>query len=168
MKFRFGSVFLATISALLIAGCAVSPEVEERRQAIEASVNEILEESAMLETNGEPQRCLSNQDFRNYRALNNQFMLFTGRRDKQWVNKLRTRCFDLDRGDILITRSLSSTRICENDSFNVADWFSWPWYKRYPWQWGAGLGAGGSCMLGKFYPVTDEQVREIEAVLEDY
>ena len=168
MNTRFNSCFLLTCIALLTAGCAVSPEVEQRRADIDASIAEILSQTIDVDTYGEPKRCLSNIEFRSFRALNNRTMLFTGRGDKQWINRLRSSCFDLDRGDVLITRSLSSNRICEHDSFDVADWFSWPWYRRYPWQWGVGLGAGGSCMLGKFHPVTEEQVREIEALLEDY
>ena len=167
MNKRFKSGFLLTAAVLLSAGCAVSPEVEERRAAIDASITEILRQPIDVDTYGEPRRCLSNADFRSYRALNNRTMLFTGRRGKQWINRLRTSCFDLDRGDVLITRSFSGSRICERDTFDVADWFSWPWYRRYPWQWGAGLGSG-SCMLGEFHPVTEEQVKEIEAVLEDY
>lgn len=159
--------FLSTVAVLLIAGCAVSPEVEERRAAIDASIEEILSQPIDVDTYGEAKRCLSNAEFRSYRALNNRTMLFVGRRGKQWINRLRTSCFDLDRGDVLITRSFSSSRICERDTFDVADWFSWPWYRRYPWQWGIGLGSG-SCMLGEFRPVTEEQVREIEAVLEEY
>ena len=167
MKTRFERCFLSTVAALLVAGCAVSPEVEERRAAIDASIDEILSQPIDVDTYGEPKRCLSNVEFRSFRALNNKTILFTGRGGKQWINRLRASCFDLDRGDVLVTRSLSSNRICERDSFDVADWFSWPWYRRYPWQWGAGLGRG-TCMLGEFKPVTDEQLREIEAVLEDY
>ncbi|MDJ0758202.1 MAG: DUF6491 family protein [Woeseiaceae bacterium] len=167
MNTRFKTALVMLVSALLTTGCAVSPEAEERRQAIDASIAEILSQPIDVDTYAEPRRCLSSRDFRSYRALNNQYMLFVGRRGQQWVNRLRSSCFDLDRGDVLITRSLSSNRICERDTFEVADWFSWPWYRRYPWQWGIGLGAGGSCMLGEFHPVTDEQVREIEAVIEN-
>ena len=167
MNTRFRTVFLMLVPALLITGCAASPEVEERRQAMETSIAEILSQPIDVDTYAEPQRCLSDQDFRSYRALNNQYMLFTGRRGKQWVNRLRSSCFDLDRGDVLITRPLSGNRICDRDTFDVADWFSWPWYRRYPWQWGVGLGARGTCMFGMFHPVTDEQVKEIEAVIEN-
>ena len=164
----FERCFLPAAALLLMAGCAVSPEAEERRQAMDTSIAEILSQPIDVDTYAEPQRCLMSQDFRSYRALNNQYMLFIGRRDKQWVNRLRTSCFALDRGDVLITRSFSGSRICDRDTFDVADWFSWPWYRRYPWQWGTGLGSGGAGMLGEFHPVTDEQVAEIEAVLEDY
>ena len=55
--------------------------------------------------------------------------------------------------------------MCELDTFQVADWFDWPWYRRWPWHWGGNWGMGPRCMLGKFQPVTADQVAEIEAVL---
>jgi hypothetical protein len=51
------------------------------------------------------------------------------------------------------------------DSFEVADWFDWPWYRRWPWHWGGGWGVGMRCTLGEFQPVTRAQVDAIEDVL---
>ena len=56
--------------------------------------------------------------------------------------------------------------MCEMDTFYVADWFGWPWYRRWPWYWGWGWGASASCTLGKFQPVTEQQVDAIERVLD--
>jgi len=83
---------------------------------------------------------------------------------KLWVNTLRGRCHDLRHGDVLIVRKSSGTRMCDMDRFEVSDWFDWPWYRRWPWQWGS-FGSGASCGLGKFQPVTEAQVQEIEALL---
>jgi hypothetical protein len=77
---------------------------------------------------------------------------------------LRHRCLDLRHGDILRIRSFSFSRICDTDRFAVDDWFEWPWYSRWPWQWGA-WSTGMTCTLGQFYPVSEGQVEEIEAVI---
>ena len=77
---------------------------------------------------------------------------------------LRHRCFDLRHGSVLRVRRFSYSRICDADHFAVDDWFEWPWYTRWPWHWGA-WSTGMTCTLGKFYPVTEGQVAEIEALL---
>lgn len=159
------AIFMVCGAALLLASCAVSPEAESRRQAIEADIADILSYPLDPAEFGETKRCLADNEYRNFRALDDQHILFDGRRDRQWINTLRMRCPDLRYGDVLIVRSFSSRRMCDMDTFQVADWFDWPWYRRWPWHWG-GWGTGARCTLGKFQPVTEAQVDEIEAVLE--
>ncbi len=155
------------IITLVVAGCAVSPEVEDRRQAIEADIDEILSVPLDPAEYGEAKRCLSDMEYRNFRAIDDRHILFEGRRDKLWMNTLRGRCSDLRFGDVLVVRQFSSSRMCEGDQFRVTDWFDWPWYRRWPWYWGS-WGTGPTCMLGKFQPVTEGQVAEIEARLDDW
>ena len=150
---------------LLLSGCAVSPEEEARREQKLASIAEVLEQSVGVEELGEDKRCLSEHEYRSFRALGDRHMLFEGRRDRLWVNTLRTRCHDLRYGDVLIVRSFSTRRLCNADTFQVTDWFDWPWYRRWPWHWRAGWGTGPVCSLGDFRPVTEEQVAEIEAII---
>ena len=154
-------------AVLLFAGCAVSPEVENRRQAIEADIEEILSLPVDAEEGREPKRCLSEREYRNFRPLGDKYIVFEGRRDKLWINALHGRCTQLRHGDILIMRPMTSTRMCNRDRFEVADWFDWPWYRRWPWHWGT-WGTGETCVLGEFHPVTEAQVNEIEALLEQW
>jgi hypothetical protein len=160
------AIFIACGVTLLLAGCAVSPEAESRRQAIEEDIAIILSVQLDPAEFGETKRCLADQEYRSFRALDDRRILFEGRRGKQWINTLRMRCPDLRYGDVLVVRSFSSRRMCDMDSFQVADWFDWPWYRRWPWYWGGGWGTGARCSLGKFQPVTEAQVEEIEALLE--
>ncbi len=153
--------------AFLIAGCAVSPEVEERRAAIEADIDEILSLSLDVEEYGEPKRCLSEAQYRSFDALGDRHILFEGTRDRLWVNTLRGRCIDLRHGDVLVTRQFQTRRLCKDDQFAVAEYFEWPYYQRWPWNWGR-WPAGPVCILGEFQPVSREQVDEIEARLEDW
>jgi len=156
------SFVCVSVALLFIAGCATTPDDESRRQAIEADIQDILNLS--LGEDGQPLRCLSETQYGGFRALDERHMLFTGRGGKQWVNVLRTRCNDLRHGDVLRIRSFSGSRICDTDRFAVDEWFEWPWYSRWPWHWGD-WSAGMTCTLGKFYPVTEGQVEEIEAVI---
>lgn len=155
------------IVVLLFAGCAVSPEVEDRRKAIEADIDEILSLPLDPAEYGEAKRCLSDMEYRNFRPIDDRHILFEGRRGKLWMNTLRGRCSDLRYGDVLVVRQFSGSRMCDGDRFQATDWFDWPWYRRWPWTWGS-WGTGPSCVLGKFQPVTEAQVEEIEARLEDW
>ena len=159
------TLYLASAAALLCASCAISPDVENRRQAMEADIAEILSAPLDPAEFGETKRCLSENEYRNFRALDARHILFEGRRGKQWINTLRARCPDLRHGQVLIVRQFSGSRMCDTNRFAVADWFDWPWYRRWPWNWGGSWTAGATCSLGKFQPVTDAQVAEIEAVL---
>lgn len=158
-------ISLACAAVLLGAGCAVSPEAEARRLAIEADIADILSMRPDPAEYGDTTRCLSDNQYRSFRALDDRHILFEGRRDRMWINTLRARCPDLRHGDILIVRQFSGRRMCDTDLFEVADWFDWPWYRRWPWRWGGGWGVGVSCTLGEFQPVTKAQVDAIEGVL---
>lgn len=153
-------------ACLFLAGCAVSPEAEEARQQREADIREILSYELDPAEYGETKRCLGDSEYRTFKALDNQHILFYGRRDKQWINTLRSSCPDLRWGGALAVESFSSYRICDHDKFTVGEWFDWPWYRRWPWRWGRGGSLGMTCTFGPFQPVTMDQVAEIEAVLE--
>lgn len=158
-------IWSVCVALLLLAGCAANPELESRRMAMEADIDEILGLSA---TPGlaAGERCLADHKYRHFRPLGDRYLLFEGRRGQMWVNKLRMRCPDLRHGHVMMVDPFSSTRICDMDRFQVSDWFYWPWYRRWrPWHWGPAWGTGAFCSLGKFYPVTEGQVTEIEAVL---
>jgi len=161
---KFAAAAVTAIT-LLLAGCATSPEVEARRQAIEADIAEILSAPLDPAEFGETRRCLSDREYRSFRALDDRRIVFEGRRGRLWINTLRSRCPDLRHGDVLVMNRYSSSRICDKDRFEVADWFAWPWYRRWPWYWGNRWGTGMACALGKFQPVSAAQIREIEAVL---
>jgi len=159
-------VFTACTAVLLCAACAVSPEAEERRQATEAEIAHILSIELDPAEYGETRRCLADNEYRSFRALDDRRILFEGRRDRYWINTLRSSCRDLRYGDVLVVRKFSGTRLCDTDTFEVAEWFDFPWYRRWPWSWGNNWGTGMRCSLGKFQPVTEAQVEAIEAALE--
>jgi len=166
MGTMYRAIGFLSCAALLLAGCASAPDYEARRQAVEADIDEILSVQLDPAEFGDNKRCLSDHEYRSFRPLGDRHILFEGRRDRLWINTLRGRCTDLRRGDVLVLRSFSGTRMCDMDSFQVADWFDWPWYRRWPWHWGGSWTTGMRCSLGKFQPVTEGQVEEIEALLD--
>ncbi len=159
---KIAIVVAGAVAFLLLPGCATSPEAEERRANAEADIDEIMSYELDPAEYGEARRCLSANDFDNFRPLGERHILFEGRRDKLWVNTLRSRCSELRHGrDVLVVRQYTGSRMCAMDRFNVQDWFDYRARNR-PTSWGT----GAACMLGEFQPVTEAQVAEIEAVLE--
>jgi hypothetical protein len=143
----------------MMAGCATTPEQQQRQAEKEASVEAILTEASEF---SETQRCLRPNEFRDIRILDDQHILFVGRRGKVWLNTLPMRCPGLRRGSTLGIERLSGiSSFCRLDSFAVYDWVDWPWYRRWPWDWGG----GPRCALGDFQPVNEVQVNALKEAL---
>jgi Family of unknown function (DUF6491) len=159
------SVLPMLTAALCLAGCATSPMEEQRAKEVEADIDEILSLPLDEQQYGSTRNCLSQAEFRNFRPLDEEHILFQGSRNRLWINTLRTRCGDLRYGDVLTVRHFSGSQLCDADRFTTTDWFEWPWYRRSPQYWGATWGTGMQCVLGKFQPVTPDQVAEIDALL---
>lgn len=143
-------------SFLALAGCAASPEDELRRQEIEADIDDIVSQELDPAEYGEPRSCLRDSEIRRYRALGQRHILFEGRQGRFWVNELRGRCLGLNDDSVFIMEPNRAGRLCDMDRFGVVD--------------RAGLLPGGytapTCGLGKFKPVTEQQVQEIENLLQ--
>ena len=139
-------------SLLALAGCAISPEDEQRRKDMEADVDEILSYELDPLEYGEVRRCLSETEFRSYRALGNRHLLFWGRQDKRWVNVLRGRCPNLRDSSVFVMRPGAGSQLCEMDRFEVLD-------RGEPI---SRASTAPTCVLGEFKPVTEAQVEEIE------
>ncbi|MEZ5557619.1 MAG: DUF6491 family protein [Pseudomonadales bacterium] len=154
---------IATLLLLLaFAGCAASPEAEQRSRQAEEDVAAILSQPLDAEEYGETRRCLMSAQYHNIRILDDQRVVFEGTGNKLWLNQLRGRCPDLRAGQALRFRSrIDLGRICDLDHFEVVDWFDWPWYRHWPWDRWSGM----SCTLGPFQPVTEAQVDAIRDAL---
>lgn len=143
---------------LILAGCASSPEAERRQQEMEADIDEILSYELDAEEVGEPKRCLSENQYRSFRALGDRHLLFEGKDGKQWINALRGRCHGLRDDPIFIMKPASGNQSCRMEQFEVID--------RMRASSISDLTTGTVCVLGEFKPVTKAQVEEIEARLE--
>ena len=134
-----------------LVGCATSNRFENQRVAREQHIETILSEPLDAAEYGQTKRCLAAHEYRDFRVLDDQRIVFEGRRGRLWLNTLRTRCPDLRYANVLAIQSISAMgRICDMDSFRAGDWFDWPWYRRWPWRWGPAWGTKVICSLGTF------------------
>ena len=156
MNFRVLAICTVAASLLVLAGCAASPEGEQRRKDMEADIDDILSIVHDPAEVGEMKNCLSENDFRSDRPLGKRHLLFEGRRNRQWVNELRGRCPGLDDDSVFIMQPNNAGRLCDKDFFNVIDRFDSL----------ARMNTSPMCVLGKFKPVVETQVEAIEKRLE--
>lgn len=156
MKMSVVPMALCMAGLTWLAGCAgagTSPEQEARETAKQETIQDILSQPLAAEEYAEQQRCLSSLDYDQVDVLDQEHVLFRGRGDKLWLNKLRKRCVGLDRNDVLRFR-MRSNRVCDLDTFEGLSSFMW------------GI-TSGSCSLGTFTPVTPEQVEALEHAVKE-
>ena len=101
----------------------------------------------------EPTNCVYARDVKQFEILNDSTLLLIGRHDRRWVNRLNTRCAGL-RKNMVLNVSRFGSQICANDRITATSR-------------GAVRGEGpvANCLLGKFEPVTPEQVATLRQSL---
>lgn len=140
--------------------CALALAAESDDKAPKTrSIEEILAaDEAKSETYDEPVRCLPRWQYDHTEIINERYVAFKGRSGRIWVNELRRPCTGLSRQDV-VKFSGTASRICELDNFDVLD--------RFDLLNGVGsIGPTVSCSLGKFHPVTKEQLDVIRQSLQ--
>ncbi|MEQ8860536.1 MAG: DUF6491 family protein [Pseudomonadales bacterium] len=148
------------VAGLLVVGCASAPADREASERRQETVADILNQPLDAEEYGTPRRCMSEIALRDFEPLGDRYLVFEGSRGTLWLNELKGRCPGLDRGRTLAFRN-QSFQVCEFDQFLVSDWFVWSRYRRWPWNWTDGI----PCTLGKFQPVSGDQVDALRAAL---
>lgn len=147
--------------ALLVGGCAAGqpdPQAQAQRQE---SLDDILNQPLDADEYGTPRRCISQFAYRDFQPLGDRYVLFEGPGDRLWLNELRGRCPGLQRSSALAFDTRGN-QICELDRFKITDWFVLSRFSRPPWDWLEGI----PCTLGKFQPVTPDQVEAVRAALD--
>jgi len=148
------------LTALLASGCASSPPGPAEVPRAEA-LEDIPSQPLDVDEYGKPRRCISQYAYRDFEPLGERFLVFEGPGGKLWLNELRGRCPGLDRSSTLAFRN-RGFQLCELDQFKVTDWFAWERYQRWPWRWMDGI----PCTLGKFQPISAEQLEALRATLQ--
>jgi hypothetical protein len=82
MKNHDPFVYAILALTLVCAGCATSPEAQERTRATEEEIESILSQPLDAAEYGETKRCLAGSDYRDFRVLDDQRILFEGRRGR--------------------------------------------------------------------------------------
>jgi hypothetical protein len=144
---------------LALAGCAGSgpstSELEARDQVKQEAIQDILNTPLATEDySPDASRCLSNHEYRSVDVLDDRHVVFRGSGDRLWVNQLRQRCVGLRRNEVL-RFELRNSRVCDLDTFQSLD---------------RGLGfarTSGTCTLGTFMPVTEDQLEAIEIAVRE-
>jgi hypothetical protein len=137
-----------------VVGCAAqTPEQQAREETKQETIADILSQPLAAEEYAEEERCLSTYVYEQVDILDEQHVVFRGSGDKLWLNTLRNRCVGLRRNDVLQFK-MRDNRLCDLDSFEGMSSFMW------------GI-RSGTCTLGTFSPVTQEQVDAIEAAVEE-
>ncbi len=109
--------------------------------SISVSVADELEEK--------PVRCINLNQIKEVKVLNNQQILFRMTGGKNYINVLPHKCFGLRRNQPFMYR-VSNNRLCDLDIITVLD------------QGGFGMRPLGSCGLGTFDPMLDDDVQTLK------
>ena len=125
---------LAVPAILLLAGLSSADAAQHRPDPAMAKIEKQLRGL----TPGQPLRCLR-RDQTNQILTADGVILYIAGRGRVWRNDVVGHCNGLGRGDIVVTRSISS-QLCEGDIVQT----------RAP----TGGMFTGSCSLGKFVPYT--------------
>ena len=101
------------------------------------------------EARKEPLRCLSMSTIREYRVVDDRNVLFFQSSDKVYLSRLDRQCLGLARYGMFSYKVQSGarhTRLCDTDSITVLQ-----------------PGSGLNCGLGRFEPLTQDQVESLIA-----
>ncbi|MDE0004376.1 MAG: DUF6491 family protein [Rhodospirillaceae bacterium] len=139
---------LCFVCAGALGACATqTASVASGEQSL--TVEEILADAPRPEHYAGPVKCLHRDAYTNVEVINGEYLLFHGRRDKAWVNRLRNACTGLRRHDTLVFETYSG-RVCDFDTVNGADSVG-----------GTLQSTSARCGLGSFDPVTPEQAEQL-------
>ena len=122
------------------------------KEPTQESVEEILATPLPDDAYADSQRCLGLHQYRSVDVLSDELIVFEGRR-KYWLNQLQNRCVGL-RPDLLLKLSLRGSQVCELDTFRGLDSTTV-----------APLFGSGNCFLGRFEPISKEQLDLLRSAL---
>ena len=136
------------VRSAVLQGMAITVLLPVAGAGVGTTDIETLPESEYVES----QRCLGIAEYRSVEVLDEQRLVFKGRRGKVWLNQLKARCQGLRRRMTLeFTRR--GSRLCELDDVRGVDQDYRPLSAR--------------CALGAFEPITEQQLELLEDVLKE-
>ncbi len=133
---------MALLAWFVLATAAVADsepsatDKQTKAERIEAILTETLPESEYRDTT----RCLWANAYRSVEVLSDRYLIFQGKHDRVWINRLRNRCHGLRKDQILVFKRFGM-RLCDTDQVSGSS---------------RGFGITASCMLGEFEEI-DEQ-----------
>lgn len=146
---RLAGALVATV--LLGAACATQP-VATGTAVAPMTVDEILASAPAPEHDPGSANCLHREAYTDIEVINSELLLFHGRSDRLWLNRLGQSCTGL-RMDHTLALDMRNGRLCHLDTVSGVDML------------GGHYLPGARCSLGKFDPVSPEQADLLKAEL---
>lgn len=139
-------------AGLALGACAMQPQpgVEPARSL---SVDEILASAPRPGGVEGAVACLPRNAYTEVEVINPELLLFHGRGEKMWLNRMRQACLGL-RLDRTLAFEMRDSRLCDLDTVRGIDNFGGFW-----------SATGARCSLGKFDPVSPEQAELLKTEL---
>lgn len=109
------------------------------------TVDEILASAPQSDGDAQSVSCLRSGAYTEVEVINPELLLFRGRGERMWLNRMRQACVGL-RLDDALAFEMRNSRLCELDTIRGIDSFGGYW---------SATSAG--CSLGSFDPVSPEQ-----------
>ncbi|MCZ6619773.1 MAG: DUF6491 family protein [Gammaproteobacteria bacterium] len=139
---RSGMVLFAWFVLGAGAAGAAEPAATDKvskAERLEAILNETLPESEYRDTT----RCLPTSHYRKIEILSDRYLIFRGRGERVWINRLRNRCHGLRKNQILVFKRFGMN-LCGTDQVTGRDR-------------GFGIGGSATCMLGEFEEINERR-----------
>ena len=141
---KLGPAAAIAVAGLLLGACAAQPQpIAERTPSL--TVDEILASATQPDGDNQAVSCLPSSAYTKVEVINPALLLFHGRGERMWLNRMRQACVGLHFDDALAFE-MRNSRLCELDTVRGIDNFGGYW---------SATGAG--CSLGSFDPVSPEQ-----------
>ena len=138
-------------AGLLLGACAAQPQ-PVAGPATSPSVEELLASAPPAAHGGRTVGCLQRTAYTEVEVVNPDLLLFHGRGERMWLNRMRQACPGL-RHDHVLAFDMRHGRLCDLDAVAVADDVGGYW------------STGARCTLGRFDPVSPEQAELVRAEL---
>ena len=141
---KFGPATAIAVASLLLGACATQSQPAANR-APPPTVDEILASAPQPDGDAQSVSCLRSSAYTEVEVINPELLLFHGRGERMWLNRMRQACVGL-RLDDALAFEMRNSRLCELDTVRGIDSFGGYW---------SATSAG--CSLGSFDPVSPEQ-----------
>ena len=146
-KLRLAVMAVATVA---LGACATQPHTAARTTQV-LSVDEILASAPQPNRESEPVTCLPRSAYTEVEVINPELLLFHGRGEQMWLNRMRRACVGLH-FDRVLAFEVRNSRLCDLDTVRGIDTFGGSW-----------SATGARCSLGTFDPVSPQQVELLKA-----
>lgn len=131
-------------SAAARAANSAAARAADSDAPISPALDELLNRAS--EDAPDAKRCIRQASIEDADVLNGNIIVFTDDRKRIFINQMRVKCSDLRPGAKVVYTSRGDGQLCQLDSIAVL--LPGP----------GGLNTGPSCMLGRFEPITRDQL----------